>query len=80
MTKAKLSSCCLEVAGGSGGRGVLLRKSTGILEGDLHGEIGTGMHSHLKEVGFTLLWWIQGAISATWDRQDNNKSALPMGF
>jgi hypothetical protein len=24
-----------------------------------------GMHSHLGETGFTRLWWIQGAISAT---------------
>jgi hypothetical protein len=31
----------------------------------LHGEARAGMHSHLREAGFTQLWWIQGAISAT---------------
>jgi hypothetical protein len=31
----------------------------------LHGETGSGTHSHLGEAGFTWLWWIQGAISAT---------------
>jgi hypothetical protein len=31
----------------------------------LHGKDRSGMHSHWKEIGFTWLWWIQGAISAT---------------
>jgi hypothetical protein len=31
----------------------------------LHGEIRSGMHSHLREAGFTQLWWTQGAISVT---------------
>jgi hypothetical protein len=31
----------------------------------LHGEAGSGMHSHLREAGLTWLWWIQGAITAT---------------
>jgi hypothetical protein len=31
----------------------------------LHGEAGSGIHSHLGEAGFTQLWWTQGAISAT---------------
>jgi hypothetical protein len=31
----------------------------------LHCEAGSGMHSHLREAGFTQLWWIQGMISAT---------------
>jgi hypothetical protein len=31
----------------------------------LHGEAGSGMHSHSGEAGFTSLWWIQGAIFAT---------------
>jgi hypothetical protein len=31
----------------------------------LHGEAGSGTYSHLKEAGFTWLWWIQGTISAT---------------
>jgi hypothetical protein len=31
----------------------------------LHGEAGSGMHSHLREAGFTQLWWIQGTTSAT---------------
>jgi hypothetical protein len=31
----------------------------------LHGEVGLGMHSRLREAGFTQMWWIQGAISAT---------------
>jgi hypothetical protein len=28
----------------------------------LHGEAGSGMHSHSREAVFTWLWWIQGAI------------------
>jgi hypothetical protein len=31
----------------------------------LHGEARSGMHSPSREAGFTRLWWIQGAISAT---------------
>jgi hypothetical protein len=31
----------------------------------LYDEAGSEMHSHLKEAGFTMLWWIQGMISAT---------------
>jgi hypothetical protein len=31
----------------------------------LHGETGSGMHSHLREAGLTRLWWIPGAISGT---------------
>jgi hypothetical protein len=31
----------------------------------LHGEAGSGMHSHLREADFTWLWWIQGAMFAT---------------
>jgi hypothetical protein len=31
----------------------------------LHGEAGSGTHSHLGEAGFIWLWWIQGAIFAT---------------
>jgi hypothetical protein len=30
-----------------------------------YGEAGSVMHSHLREAGFTRLWWIQGMISAT---------------
>jgi hypothetical protein len=30
----------------------------------LHGEAGSGTHSHSREAGLTQLWWIQGAISA----------------
>jgi hypothetical protein len=31
----------------------------------LHGEAGSGMHSHSREAGLTQLWWIQRAITAT---------------
>jgi hypothetical protein len=31
----------------------------------LHGETGSGIHSHSREGGFTWLWWIQGTVSAT---------------
>jgi hypothetical protein len=44
---------------------VLPRKGMGILEGDLAGEVGSGMHFHLREAGFIWVWWTQGAISAT---------------
>jgi hypothetical protein len=30
-----------------------------------YGKVEPGMQSHLREAGFTRLWWIQGTISAT---------------
>jgi hypothetical protein len=29
------------------------------------GEAESGTHFHLGEIGFTVLWWIQGAIFVT---------------
>jgi hypothetical protein len=31
----------------------------------LHGEARSGKHSHWREAGLIQLWWIQGAIIAT---------------
>jgi hypothetical protein len=65
VTRAGLSSCCSWSppvsweAGSCWGR--VLRFQRVIL----HGEAGSGMHSHLREAGLTWLWWIQGEISAT---------------
>jgi hypothetical protein len=42
-----------------------VREGTQVLEGILHGEARSGMHSHSREAGLSRLWWIQGAISAT---------------
>jgi hypothetical protein len=59
-----LSHCLLSPvvsweAGSCGGRAQAFQRVM------LHGETGSGMLSHSREAGFTWLWWIQGAISAT---------------
>jgi hypothetical protein len=41
------------------------------------------MHSHLREAGFTQLWWIQGTISATLTAvgvDKTTKGSLQWGF
>jgi hypothetical protein len=47
------------------GNRVLLEKDASVLKVILYGKTKSGMHSHLREAGFTQLWWIQGTISAT---------------
>jgi hypothetical protein len=65
VTRAGMSSHCLWSPVVSQEAGSCQGKAQVFWRAILHSEVEAGMHSHLREAGFTWLWWIQGVISAT---------------